>query len=117
MLVRSPKPIVRLDGTAVRVRLDRIHRADPKPEVFVHGLRNSSCGSWISAFRIKRAIRCFDTLEALGGFRNRPSNREIIGLAFDYEPVSPGRKYKIGILWPDHQHLGAFAQRRYSELI
>jgi hypothetical protein len=60
---------------------------------------------------------CFDTLEALGGFRNRPSNREIIGLAFDYEPVSPGRKYKIGILRPNHQHLGAFAQRRYPELI
>ena len=31
MLVRSPKPIVRLifDGTAVRVWLDRIHRVDP----------------------------------------------------------------------------------------
>jgi hypothetical protein len=41
MLVRSSKPIVRLilDGTAVRVRLDRIHRADPKPEVFVRCLR------------------------------------------------------------------------------
>ena len=41
-------------------------------------------GSLISAFGIKRAIRGFDTLEALGGFRDRPSNREIIGLAFDY---------------------------------
>src|SRR6516162_11785785 len=80
-------------------------------------IANSSCGSWISAFGIKRAIRCFDTLEALGGFCNRPSNREIIGLAFDYEPVSPGRKYKIGILRPNHHHLGALTQRRYSELI
>jgi len=43
-----------------------------------------SGGSLISAFGIKRAIRGFDTLEALGGFRDRPSNREIIGLAFDY---------------------------------
>ena len=43
-----------------------------------------SGGSLISAFGIKRAIRGFDTLEALGGLRNRPSNREIIGLAFDY---------------------------------
>jgi hypothetical protein len=42
------------------------------------------CGSLISAFGIKRAIRGFDTLEAMGGFRDRPSNREIIGLAFDY---------------------------------
>jgi molybdate transport system substrate-binding protein len=41
MLVRSSKPIMRLilDGTAVRVRLDRIHRADPRPEVFVRCLR------------------------------------------------------------------------------
>src|SRR5215471_8860235 len=43
-----------------------------------------SGGSLISAFGIKRAIRGFDTLEALGGFRDRPSNPEIIGLAFDY---------------------------------
>ena len=33
------------------------------------------------------------------------------------KPVSPGRKYKIDILGPDHQHLGAFACRRYSEPI
>src|SRR5258707_14067387 len=41
MLVRSSKPIVRLilDGTAVRVRPDRIHRADPMPEGFVRCLR------------------------------------------------------------------------------
>jgi hypothetical protein len=39
-----------------------------------------------------------------------------IFLAYDYGRVSPGRKYKIDILWPNHQHLGAFAQRRYSEL-
>ena len=37
----AEEPIVRLilDGTAVRVRLDRIHRADQRPEVFVRCLR------------------------------------------------------------------------------
>jgi hypothetical protein len=47
----------------------------------------------LAPFRIKRAIRRFDTLEAMGGFRNPSSNREIMGLAFDDEPVSPGPPY------------------------
>jgi hypothetical protein len=69
------------------------------------------------AFGIKSPIFRFDTLEALSSFRNGSSNGEIICLAFDDEPIPPGRKYKILVLWPNHQHLGAFAQRRNSEVI
>ena len=72
---RSHKPTSRLTRPGV---YRRPKEKTTPPRGMVSG------GSLISAFGIKRAIRGFDTLEALGGLRNRPSNREIIGLAFDY---------------------------------
>jgi hypothetical protein len=53
----------------------------------------------LAAFGIERAVRRLDILEALSGLRNGPSDSEIIGLSFDHQPVSPGRKQEIGVLW------------------
>jgi hypothetical protein len=53
----------------------------------------------------------------LGGIRDLPGNREIICLILEYEPISARPKFKVNVLWPDHQHLGTFAQWRYSEIV
>src|ERR1700704_609627 len=53
----------------------------------------------LAAFGIERAVRRLDILEALSGLRNGSSDSEIIGLSFDHQPVSPGRKHEIGVLW------------------
>src|SRR5262249_48110982 len=44
---------------------------------------------WTPALGIKCAIFRLNPLKALSGFRDGPSNGEIIRLAFDYKPVSP----------------------------
>jgi hypothetical protein len=54
---------------------------------------------WTPALGIKCAIFRLNPLKALSGFRDGPSNGEIIRLAFDYKPVSPGWEYKVFILW------------------
>src|SRR5262249_1291422 len=54
---------------------------------------------WTPALGIKCAIFRLNPLKALSGFRDRPSNGEIIRLAFDYKPVSPGWEYEVFILW------------------
>ena len=57
---------------------------------------------WTPALGIKCAIFRLNPLKALSGFRDGPSNGEIIRLAFDYKPVSPGWEYKVFILWLNH---------------
>jgi hypothetical protein len=53
----------------------------------------------LAAFGIERAVRRLDILEALSGLSNGSSDSEIIGLSFDHQPISPGRKKEIGVLW------------------
>ena len=53
----------------------------------------------LTAFGIERTVCRLDILEALSGLRNAPSDSEIIGLSFDHQPISPGRKKEIGVLW------------------
>ena len=53
----------------------------------------------LTAFGIERTVCRLDILEALSGLRNAPSDSEIIGLSFDHQSVSPGRKHEIGVLW------------------
>jgi hypothetical protein len=57
---------------------------------------------WTPALGIKCAIFRLNPLKALSGFRDGPSNGEIIRLAFDYKPVSPGWEYEVFILWLNH---------------
>ena len=57
---------------------------------------------WTPALGIKCAIFRLNPLKALGGFRDGSSHGEIIRLAFDYKPVSPGWEYKVFILWLNH---------------
>ena len=53
----------------------------------------------LAAFGIERAVCRLDILEALSGLSNGSSDSEIIGLSFDHQPISPGRKHEIGVLW------------------
>jgi hypothetical protein len=53
----------------------------------------------LTAFGIERTVCRLDILEALSGLRNAPSDSEIIGLSFDHQSVSPGRKHEIGDHW------------------
>src|SRR5438270_7050564 len=69
------------------------------------------------ALGIKCAIFRLNSLKALNRLRDGSSNGEIICLAFDYKPVSPGWKYKVFTFGSDHYHLRAFAKRRDSEIV
>src|SRR5262249_2006017 len=57
---------------------------------------------WTPALGIKRAIFRLNPLKALSGFRNGPSNGEIIRFAFVSKPLPPGWEYKVLIFWFNH---------------
>jgi hypothetical protein len=104
---RSTKPIRPMVDRSSAASWTQKRHEDPS-----HGRRQPRVACWrgrvgklkllcilLTAFGIERTVCRLDILEALSGLRNAPSDSEIIGLSFDHQSVSPGRKHEIGDHW------------------